>query len=97
MFENLEEIENETHREIVYIMRTLIKEYGASGSLKNAIRIKKWCERKCGDKPREERRLPSSKSKDSKEREIGKMFHICCSKEMSAYDEKALETEFDER
>ena len=50
-------------------LRMLDKEYGASKFLKYAIRIEKWCERKCGDKPREERYLPTN-GKNSDEEEI---------------------------
>ena len=79
----IEEIADKNDREIVYIMRTLIKEYGASEALKNAIRIKKWCERKYGDKPREERCLPTyGKNSDEEEKNLAKKldylrFEIC--------------------
>ena len=66
---SLEEIKDEDDREIVEIMRFLYKEYGLSKSLKNAIRIKKWCEEKYGDKPREERMLPR-KTNDKEEKQI---------------------------
>lgn len=68
---SLEEIEDEDHKEIVEIIRRLDNEYGLSDSLKNAIKIQKWCEKNYGDKPREERVLPSEgKGADEEEKEL---------------------------
>ena len=67
----LEEIENEENRKIVEIIRQLDEEYGLGGSLKNALQIKAWCEKKYGDKEILERRLPSITEKDKDEKDLG--------------------------
>lgn len=90
-YRNFRGARDEELEEFEKVYMYLKKEYGLSISMKNLIKVQKWCEENFGDKPREERRLPSSKSKDLKEREVGKMFHICCSKEMKVYEGKELE------
>ena len=62
-------IEDEEDRKIVEIIANLDRKYGLKISLKNALEIKDWCERKNEGKPIEERNLPSkSKKKDEEER-----------------------------
>ena len=68
----LEEIENEEDRRIVEIIRKLDEEYGLGESLKNALKIKAWCEKNYKDKEKWERRMPSSKNaKDNDEKDLG--------------------------
>ena len=68
----ISQIENEEERKIAEIIEKLDKEYGIGKSLKNAIKIEKWCKEKYGEKEIEERSLPSSSSKDKEENELGK-------------------------
>lgn len=73
---DIEEIEDEEHREIMKMIKALNEEYGMSESLRNAIRIKKWCEKTYGDKPREARNLPSiAKDRTQEENEIARKLY----------------------
>ncbi len=73
---DIEEIEDEEHREIMKMIKALDEEYGMSESLRNAIRIKKWCEKTYGDKPREERNLPSiAKDRTQEENEVARKLY----------------------
>ena len=65
------QIQNGEDRKIVEIIKRLDKEYGLGDSLKNAIKIEKWCKEKYGDKEIEERSLPSTNSKNEEERKLG--------------------------
>ena len=98
MYENikLEEIEDENHREIVRIIRFLKSEYGLSESLKNAIRIQKWCEKKYKDMPRSERSLPSGGGDTEEEKRLAKQLHRLKQKICNKYRNKTLEEIEDE-
>ena len=88
----LEEIENEEHRKIIEIMRNLEKEYGLSNYLKNAIKIQKWCEKKYGEKPIEERFLPIlGENVDLEERKLAEKFRNLRNVIAKKYKGKSLE------
>ena len=87
----LERIENEEDRQIVEIIRRIVERYGMSTSLKNALKIEEWCIRNYGDRPRSERREPSSKSINAEEKDAGKKLHNIKSKIAIKYEGKNIE------
>ena len=92
----LEEIENEEDRKIVEIIRHLDEEYGLGESLKNALRIKAWCEKNYGDKEIYDRKLPSPTSKNSVEKDLGTKLNTIRAKKIKAYIEMPIEEIEDE-
>ena len=64
-------IPNREDREILEILERLDKEYGLGESLKNALKIEKWCKEKYGEKEIYERRLPNKCSSNEEEKKIG--------------------------
>jgi len=64
-------IPNREDREILEILERLDKEYGLGESLKNALKIEKWCKEKYGEKEIYERRLPNRRSSNEEEKKIG--------------------------
>ena len=57
--------------QIIEILERLDREYGLGQSLKNAIKIEKWCRRTYGEKDIEDRYLPSSHSDNKEEKDLG--------------------------
>jgi len=64
-------IPNREDREILEILERLYKEYGLGESLKNVLKIEKWCKEKYGEKEIYERRLPNKCSSNEEEKKIG--------------------------
>ena len=64
-------IPNREDREILEILERLYKEYGLGESLKNVLKIEKWCKEKYGEKEIYERRLPNRRSSNEEEKKIG--------------------------
>ena len=50
----------------------LDKKYGLGDSLKNALKIEKWCKTNYGEKEIWERKLPSKTSKNEEENRLGR-------------------------
>ena len=69
--QEIADIQNEEDREILEILERLDKEYGLGESLKNALKIEKWCKEKYGEKEIYERRLPNRRSSNEEEKKIG--------------------------
>ena len=87
----MDEIENEEDRRIVEIVRNLDKEYGLSGSLKNALEIENWCKTNFGDKEIWNRSLPTSVAKDENEKRLGIALARLRQDILKQYEEKELE------
>jgi hypothetical protein len=87
----LEEIENEEDRRIVEIIKELGREYGLGPYLKNALEIENWCKQNFGDKPKLERKLPSVKSKDEYEKNLGGKLRNIKYNILKKYEGKKLE------
>ena len=69
--EEIADIQNEEDRKILEIINRLDREYGLGESLKNALKIEKWCRENYGEKDIYERRLPSSKAENEEEKKLG--------------------------
>jgi hypothetical protein len=92
----LEEIENKEDRRIAEIIEELDREYGLGPSLKNALKIENWCKENFGDKPKWERKLPNSKSKDKYENNLGTKLVYIRNNILIKYKGKKLEEIKDE-
>ena len=77
-YENQEisNIQNEEDKEIFEIIERLDKEYGLGESLKNALKIEKWCKEKYGEKEIYEKKLPNSRSSNEEEKSLDKHYHL---------------------
>ena len=86
-YENQEisNIQNEEDKEIFEIIERLDKEYGLGESLKNALKIEKWCKENYEEKEIYERRLPSSIAENDEEKKLGQALHNLRTK-MRKYD-----------
>ena len=51
------DIQNEEDRKTLEIIKRLDREYGVGESVKNVLKIEKWCKENYGEKERYERRL----------------------------------------
>ena len=69
--QEIADIQNEEDRQTLEIISRLDREYGLGESLKNALKIEKWCKEKYGEKEIYERRLPSSKAENEEEKKLG--------------------------
>lgn len=78
-------IQNEEDKEIFEIIERLDKEYGLGESLKNALKIEKWCKENYEEKEIYERRLPSSIAENDEEKKLGQALHNLRTK-MRKYD-----------
>ena len=78
-------IQNEEDKEIFEIIERLDKEYGLGESLKNALKIEKWCKENHEEKEIYERRLPSSIAENDEEKKLGQALHNLRTK-MRKYD-----------
>ena len=79
-------IPNKENIQILEIINKLDKEYGLGESLKNALKIEKWCKEKFGEKERYERRLPSSMAENEEEKKLGQALNSIRSKIMKQYE-----------
>ena len=70
--QEIADIQNEEDRQTLEIISRLDKEYGLGESLKNALKIEKWCKEKYGEKEIYERRLPSSTAENEEEKRLGR-------------------------
>ena len=70
--QEIADIQNEEDRQILEIINRLDREYGLGESLKNALKIEKWCKEQYGEKEIYERRLPSSKAENEEEKKLGR-------------------------
>ena len=91
-----EEVVDEEDRKTIEIIEELDKEYGLEKSLKNILEIQNWCQEKYGDKPIGERKLPSSESKDKKEKKLGQALRDIRRMLKKTYEGKELEEIEDE-
>ena len=69
--QEIADIPNEEDREVLEIINRLDREYGLGESLKNALKIEKWCKEKYGEKDIYERRLPNSRAENEEEKKLG--------------------------
>ncbi len=92
----LSSIEDEEDRKIVEIIAKLDREYGLKISLKNALEIKDWCERKNEGKPRWERNLPNRNAEDEEERALAMKLNRIRTNIIKKYDGKELSSIEDE-
>ena len=69
--QEIADIQNEEDRQILEIINRLDREYGLGESLKNALKIEKWCKENYGEKEIYERRLPSSTAENEEEKKLG--------------------------
>ena len=92
----LSSIEDEEDRKIVEIIAKLDREYGLKTSLKNALEIKDWCERKNEGKPRWERNLPNRNAEDEEERKLANKLNKIRIKIIKKYEGKELSSIEDE-
>ena len=65
------DIQNEEDRKTLEIIKRLDREYGVGESVKNVLKIEKWCKENYGEKERYERRLPSSRAENEEEKKLG--------------------------
>ena len=78
--QDITKIRDEEDRKIIEIIERLDREYGLGEALKNAIKIEKWCIEKYGEKDRDDRYLPSTKSDNKEERNLGQKLNNLRSK-----------------
>ncbi len=83
--QEIADIPNEEDREVFEIIEKLDKGYGLGETLKNALKIEKWCKEKYGEKERYERKLPSTKAKNEEEKELGQALY-CIRRKMKRYE-----------
>ena len=83
--QEISNIQNEEDKEIFEIIERLDKEYGLGESLKNALKIEKWCKENYEEKEIYERRLPSSIAENDEEKKLGQALHNLRTK-MRKYD-----------
>ena len=69
--QEISNIQNEEDRKILEVIDRLDREYGLGESLKNALKIEKWCKENYGEKEIYERRLPSSMAENEEEKKLG--------------------------
>ncbi len=82
----LDEIQNPDTKETVELLIQLEDKYGNSSMLKKILEIKEWCEKNYGDKPRDERKLPTLRSKDEKEKYFALLLNTMRTKSLRQYD-----------
>ena len=83
--QEIADIQNEEDREILEILERLDKEYGLGESLKNALKIEKWCKEKFREKEIYERRLPSYAAENEEEKKLGQALRTIRNK-MNQYE-----------
>ena len=70
--QEIADIQNKEDRQTLEIIDRLDREYGLGESLKNALKIEKWCKENYGEKEIYERRLPSSIAENEEEKKLGR-------------------------
>ena len=78
--QDITNIKDEEDKKIIEIIKKLDREYGLGQSLKNAIKIEKWCRETYGEKDIEDRYLPSSTSDNREEKNLGQKLNNLRSK-----------------
>ena len=86
----LEEVENKEDKKILEIIRRLDNQYGLDTSLKNALKIEKWCKLNYGDKEIWNRKLPNDISNDEEEKKLGQALRAI-KKQIKQYEGIKLE------
>ena len=87
--QEISKIQNREDRQILEIIERVDREYGLGESLKNALKIKSWCEEKYGEKKIYKRSLPSSKANNEEEKKLGHALRSL-RKKMKQYEGKEI-------